>query len=112
MVHVFVSAGTPIINRTYTNVSIPAGLYYQWNVEQTDVYIQQFIMKYTTTVTTNPACAATVGARCSDWLILSPHNNTVGGVPPALAFSMGCTCTVSVYAENEMQDSITQAFTI
>lgn len=73
-------------NRTYTDVVTPAGIYYFWNVKDTDAYLGQYLITYTTTVTTNAACSAIVGARCSDWLKLYPGNNTVAGVPPALAF--------------------------
>ena len=112
LVHVFVSAGTPIWNATYSSVVIPAGIYYQWHVKQTDAYLGQFIMHYTETVTTNAACAAIVGARCSDWMTFYPNNNTIAGVPPPLAYRNGCTCTVTVTAQDEMQDSTTQSFTI
>lgn len=83
---VFVSAGTPIWNRTYANVSIPAMKFYTWNVEPKDAYLGDFLMSYKTTITTNAACALTVGARCSDWLSLDTANNTISGVPPPITF--------------------------
>ena len=86
LVHVFVSAGTPIWNKTYTPVTTPAGIFYTWNVGAKDAYLGSYLITYLTTVTTNAACDAIIGARCSDWLNVNPNNNTVGGVPPAIAF--------------------------
>jgi hypothetical protein len=60
--------------------------FYTWNVKPKDAYLGDFLMTYTTTITTNAACAATVGARCSDWLSLDTANNTISGVPPPITY--------------------------
>jgi len=36
--------------------------FYTWNVKPKDAYLGDFLMTYTTAITTNAACAATVGA--------------------------------------------------
>ena len=54
--------GVPVWNVTYTNVVIPGGKYYFWNVGAKDAYNKNYLITYTTTVTTNAACAAIVGA--------------------------------------------------
>jgi len=81
-----VKDGNPAWNRTFNNVAIPAMHHYLFNLEKGDAVNKEYDIRYSITVTSSLACAGVAGADCMDWLEYHPANDTIEGIPTALAF--------------------------